>query len=360
VSTETIAGGRYRVERSLGHGAMANVVLAHDEELGRLVAIKLLDEQLAEAGDFRARFTREGRLAAGLSHPNVVTVFDAGEAEGLPYIVMEYVDGATLEERLRAEAALNPDEVRAIAQQVAAGLEHAHAQGLVHRDLKPGNLIQRSDGTVKIADFGIARGSQGTQLTEAGAIVGTAAYLAPEQAEGGRATPRSDVYALGVVLYELLTGERPWRVDSLADLGRRRTEPVPELPSRVPADLRQAIARALEPDPDDRPSGAAEFAALLGQPKDDDAATMVLPRARRARTPRGRRPLATWLALGLAAVLLVLALVGVVALVADDGGGGAANEQPPASQRVEPVADGATPSEDARNLADWLRENAGG
>ena len=157
VSTETIAQGRYRVERPLGNGAMANVVLAHDEELGRLVAIKLLDEQLAAAGDFRARFTREGRLAAGLSHPNIVTVFDAGEVGGRPYIVMEYVDGATLEERC-ATRSTDPDEVRTIAQQVAAGLEHA-PHGLVHRDLKPGNLIQRSDGTVKIADFGIARGA---------------------------------------------------------------------------------------------------------------------------------------------------------------------------------------------------------
>lgn len=353
MNAEAIADGRYRVERALGDGAMANVVLARDKELGRLVAVKLLDEQLADDHDFRARFTREGRLAAGLSHPNVVTVFDAGEAEGRPYIVMEYVDGATLEDRLRAEGALQPDEVRVIAQQVAAGLEHAHSQGLVHRDLKPGNLIQRSDGTIKIADFGIARGSHGTELTEAGTILGTAAYLAPEQAEGGRVTPRTDLYSLGVVLYELLTGERPWRVDSLADLGRRRTEPVPELPSGVPADLRHAIARALEPDASDRPATAAEFAGLLRET--DEAATMVLPRARRTRRARRQRPPATWLALAVVAVLLALAALGVVALVTD-GGGGAADDQPPA--RVQPIPDGATPAEDARNLSAWLRENA--
>jgi eukaryotic-like serine/threonine-protein kinase len=359
VNVEAIADGRYRIERALGDGAMANVVLARDEELGRLVAVKLLDEQLAADREFRARFTREGRLAAGLSHPNVVTVFDAGEAEGRPYIVMEYVDGATLEDRLRKEGALAPDEVRLIAQQVAAGLEHAHSQGLVHRDLKPGNLIQRSDGTIKIADFGIARGSHGTELTEVGTIVGTAAYLAPEQAEGGRVTPRTDLYALGVVLHELLTGERPWRVDSLADLGRRRMEPVPELPSRVPADLRHAIARALQPDADDRPATAGEFADLLRET--DEAATMVLPRGRQARRTRRQRPPATWLALGVVAVLLALAILGVVAFATDgggDGGGGAANEQPPPEQ-VEPIPDGATPAEDARNLAAWLRENAG-
>jgi eukaryotic-like serine/threonine-protein kinase len=359
VNAEAIADGRYRVERALGNGAMANVVLARDEELGRLVAVKLLDEQLAADHDFRARFTREGRLAAGLSHPNVVTVFDAGEAEGRPYIVMEYVDGATLEDRLRAEGALQPDEVRVIAQQVAAGLEHAHSQGLVHRDLKPGNLIQRSDGTIKIADFGIARGSHGTELTEAGTILGTAAYLAPEQAEGGRVTPRTDLYSLGVVLYELLTGERPWRVDSLADLGRRRTEPVPELPSRVPADLRHAVARALEPEPDDRPATAAEFADLLRKNDEAEAATMVLPRARRRQPTGRRRPPATWLALGVVAALLALAAVGVVALATDGGGGGAAEEQQPPPQ-VQPIPDGATPAEDARNLSAWLRENAGG
>lgn len=352
MTTQAIAGGRYRVERELGHGAMANVVLARDEELGRLVAVKLLDERFAADHEFRARFTREGRLAARLSHPNVVAVFDAGEADGRPYIVMEYVDGATLEELLRAEGPFAPDEVRVIAQQIAAGLEQAHSQGLVHRDLKPGNLIRRSDGTIKIADFGIARGSHGTELTEAGTILGTAAYLAPEQAEGGRVTPRTDLYALGVVLYELLTGQRPWRVNSLADLGHRRTEPAPELPPHVPADLRRAIGRALEPDPADRPASAAELAGLLGEP-DEGAATVVLPAASRPQ----RRP-ATLLALGLAALLLALAALGIAALATDDGGGGAADEPSP-PQRVQPVPDGATPAEDARNLAAWLRENGG-
>jgi serine/threonine protein kinase len=358
VSAKTIAGGRYRVERALGEGAMATVVLAHDEELGRLVAVKVLDEQLASEGDFRARFTREGRLAAGLSHPNVVTVYDAGEADGRPYIVMEYVDGPTLEERLREAGPFEPDDVRAIALQVAAGLQHAHAQGLVHRDLKPGNLMQRSDGTIKITDFGIARGSHGTELTEAGTIIGTAAYLAPEQAEGGRVTPQTDLYALGVVLYELLTGQRPWRVDSLADLGRRRTEPVPELPAHVPSDLRHAIERALEPDPSGRPAGAAEFAALLDE--SNEAATMVLPRSQRTRRPRAARPgrpAVTWIAVGLAALLLALAALGVAALATDGGGDGASGEEQTPRQ-VQPIPDGVTPAEDARNLSEWLRENS--
>jgi eukaryotic-like serine/threonine-protein kinase len=274
---------------------------------------------------------------------------------------MEFVDGQTLADRVREEGALDPDEVRAIALQVAAGLEHAHAQGLVHRDLKPGNLIQRTDGTVKIADFGIARGSHGTELTETGAIVGTAAYLAPEQAEGGEVTPRTDLYALGAVLHELLTGRPPWRVESLADLGRRRMEPVPSLPPHVPADLRNAVTRALAPDAADRPASAAELSDMLREA--DETATMVLPRA--PRTPRTgvrrphRQPPATWLALGLVALLLVLAVVGFMALVGDDGGGAAERRQPPQQQPVETIPDGATPSEDARNLAEWLRENAG-
>jgi serine/threonine protein kinase len=360
LSTQTIAGGRYRVERALGDGAMAKVVLARDAELDRHVAVKLLDERLAADREFRARFTREGRLAAGLSHPNVVTVYDAGEADGRPYIVMEYVDGQTLEDRLREQGALDPDEVRAIALQVTAGLEHAHAQGLVHRDLKPGNMIQRRDGTIKIADFGIARGSHGTELTEAGAIVGTAAYLAPEQAEGGEITPRTDLYALGAVLHELLTGARPWRVESLADLGRRRTEPVPPLPPHIPADLRNAVTRALAPDPADRPASAAELAGMLGEV--DQTATMVLPRPKRSpgstlRRPHRQMP-ATWLALGVVMLLLALAALGLVALARDGGGNAGGREQAPQQQPVEPIPDGATPAEDARNLAEWLRENA--
>jgi serine/threonine protein kinase len=359
--TQTIARGRYRIERMLGDGAMATVVLARDEELGRRVAVKLLDEKLAADREFRARFTREGRLAAGLSHPNVVTVFDAGEAEGRPYIVMEYVDGRTLEERLRGEGAVDADEVREIALQVCAGLEHAHTQGLVHRDLKPGNLIQRSDGTIKIADFGIARGSHGTELTEAGAIVGTAAYLAPEQAEGGEITPRTDLYSLGTVLYELLTGERPWRVESLADLGRRRTEPLPPLPPDVPADLRNAITRALAPDAADRPETAAELAEMLREV--DEGATMVLPRAAgrpRRRVRAQRRPqVGMLLALALVAVLLVLAVLGFVALARDGGEAAGEGQETPQQQPVQSIPNGETPAEDARNLADWLRENAG-
>jgi len=361
VSVAAIAGGRYRVERVLGGGAMAKVVLAHDSELDRRVAIKLLDERVAADPSFRARFTREARLAAALSHPNIVTVFDAGQGDdGSPYIVMEYVDGWTLQQRLRDEGALEPAEVRRIALQVCSGLEHAHAHGMIHRDLKPGNLIERVDGTVKIADFGIARADHATELTEAGTILGTAAYLAPEQAEAGTVTPATDVYALGVALYELLTGRRPWQVESLSDLARRRFEPPPAFPAHVPADLEDAITRSLAYDPVARPASASEFASLL-TPAEREPATVVLPRAeaRRPAPVRPRRSPATLLALTLSALVLVLAGLGLAIARNGDGGDGAAERrQPTQAPSVEPVPDGATPAEDARNLSEWLRENS--
>jgi eukaryotic-like serine/threonine-protein kinase len=364
VSTETLASGRYEIERVLGHGAMSKVVLARDAELGRHVAIKVLDESLAADDSFRTRFTREARNAAALGHPNVVTVFDVASAEEQPYIVMEYVDGRTLHERLRADGPLRPNEVRAIALQVCAGLEHAHEHGIVHRDLKPGNLIERSDGTVKIADFGIARAADTTSLTEAGTIIGTAAYLAPEQAEGGVVSPATDVYALGIVLYELLNGKRPWQIETLADLARPKTEPLPDLPEHVPPDLRDVIARCLAPDPADRPQSAGEVAALL-EGREDVAATVVLPRAqrhaasrrRRAERPRRPRPAGFWPAALLAALVLGLGALGLV--VFNDGDDGDAVESP-RPQRVELPPNAPTPEEDARNLAEWLRENSRG
>ena len=354
MSVETIAAGRYRVERVLGGGAMAKVVLARDAELGRPVAVKLLDESLAADASFRARFSREARLAASLSHPNLVTVFDAGEAERRPYIVMEYIEGRTLDDRLRDDGPLPVEEVRRIALQVCAGLQHAHAHGLVHRDLKPGNLIERTDGSVKIADFGIARGDEATELTEAGTIVGTAAYLAPEQAQGGDVTPRSDLYALGVLLYELITGRRPWQIESLADLGRRHSEPPPPLPEHVPSGLRHVVERCLAPDPVDRPASAADVADMLDAP--DDAATVVIRRAapRRARR-RGVSPV--WPIALLGALVLGLAALGL-ALAAGDGDGGGSTVGTPTTGQVEAIPDGATPAEDARNLSDWLRENS--
>jgi eukaryotic-like serine/threonine-protein kinase len=352
VTVETIASGRYRVERVLGEGAMAKVLLAHDGELGREVAVKLLDETLAADPSFRARFAREARVAAGLSHPNIVTVFDVGEIDGCPFIVMELVPGRTLEERLRRDGTLSANDVLAIARQVCAGLEHAHANGLVHRDLKPGNLIERDDGTIKIADFGIARAVEGTELTEAGTVVGTAAYLAPEQAEAGTVTPATDLFALGAVLYELLTGRQPWKVESLAQLAGRREVAPPDLPATTPPGLRAAIERSLRPEAEDRPSSAAEFARLLDDGDVEDA-TVVIPRAAPRRRRRPRRRISLLPVIAAAAVLFALAAIGLALATGDDD-----PNQPAAPAQVQPIPDGETPSEDARGLADWLRENA--
>ena len=197
ISTRT-AYGRFRIDGTLGRGGMAVVYLAHDTELGRPVAVKVLADHGMEDHSFRARFAREARIAAGLTHPNVVQVFDVGEEAGRPFIVMEYVEGETLGDELRRERRLPPERVIDVARQCCAGLACAHAAGLVHRDIKPQNLLVTADGAVKIADFGVAHALDQTRLTLTGSIVGTARYLAPEQTVSTRVTGAADVYALGV------------------------------------------------------------------------------------------------------------------------------------------------------------------
>ena len=225
---------RYRVERPLGRGGMARVDLARDVELDRLVAVKVLADDLAGDAELRERFVREGRLAARLAHPNVVGVLDAGEVDGLPFIVMEYVDGETLADVVRREGALPWDRAVGLAVQALDGLEHAHAAGLVHRDVKPGNLLLRRDGQLKIGDFGIARAVELSGLTEAGTILGTAAYLAPEQARGEEVGSPADVYGLAAVLYELLTGRPPRQVASLGELVDAIQSPIPPVRDLAP------------------------------------------------------------------------------------------------------------------------------
>lgn len=354
---ETLADGRYRIERTLGHGGMAVVYLAHDEELRRLVAIKVLAEHLAGDPAFRERFLQESRLASRLSHPNVVQVYDAGEADGRPYIVMEYVQGDTLAQRGK----LSYEDAVPLALQACAGLQHAHLAGLVHRDVKPANLLVREDHVLKIADFGIARAAELTRLTQHGTVLGTAAYLAPEQAAGEEVTTAADVYSLGAVLYEVLTGRPPYAFDSLAELAAMQTSgaitPVRDLEPSVPEPLEAAVMHALARDPLFRPESAAAFghelAVATELPIEALLATAVTEplQARTYQTIPGG---SVWLWIAAAAAVGVVAIVLGLLSLGDDG----KPDAKPAPARIESPVRGATPADEARNLSAWLRKHS--
>jgi len=259
-----VIGGRYRLERRLGHGGAASVWEAEDLDLERRVAVKLL----GHSSD-RARFEREARSVASLAHPNVARVFDFGESDDGPYMVLELLPGGTLDDRVRDGRPLPDDDTARIATGIAAGLAHAHALGIVHRDLKPANILFDAEDRPRIADFGIARLSEGGTITEEGTILGTASTLAPEQARGERATPASDVYAFGVILFLMLTGRLPFEADDALTLASLHvTEAAPSiaaLRSDAPGRLESLAAAALAKDPEDRPQdGAALVAELAG------------------------------------------------------------------------------------------------
>jgi len=346
-----VLAARYRIGQPLGQGGMANVYLAHDEELDRPVALKILADNLAGDATFRDRFEREARLAARLSHPNVVGVFDVGESEGRPFIVMEYVEGDTLAHELVRHGALPPARALELALQICSGLEAAHASGLVHRDVKPRNLLLRPDGVLKIADFGIARAAESTRLTEIGTILGTAAYLAPEQAEGLEATPAADLYSVGAVLYELLTGRVPYAATSLVELLAKQQAGRPAPIAGVPAALERAVVRCLEPDPAERPPSAGALAAELTA-----AQSPTIPLERGTPGPPALHVGSQRRRWGVV-VLLVLALVALYFIVRSRNTGTPA---PPPPAKVTPIPAGATPAEEARNLAAWLRAHTGG
>jgi serine/threonine-protein kinase len=269
-ATFTIAG-RYRVERRLGVGGMSTVHLAFDQRLERYVAVKLLAEHLADDATFVSRFRREALAAARLVHPNIVQVFDFGldESSHQQFIVMEHVDGESCAELLRDRGHLDVDQGVEIVSQACRGLDYAHRNGVVHRDVKPGNLLVSNSDVVKLADFGIARATDQSSITQVGSVLGTAAYLAPEQARGEEAGPRADLYSLGVVAYQLLSGRLPYEATSLSELAlkQQREAPVPlqQLNPRVPPELGEAVLAALAIDKAERPDDALQLAEALRQ-----------------------------------------------------------------------------------------------
>jgi eukaryotic-like serine/threonine-protein kinase len=330
---------RYRSPRRIAIGGMGEIYRATDAILGRAVAVKVLSARYAGDEDIRSRFTREALAAARLSgEPYVVTIFDVGEHGERPYIVMEYLGGGSLEDRLREGGAQDPGDALDWLEQAATALDAAHRHGVVHRDVKPGNLLLDRDGNVHVADFGIASAAGMDALTLTGTVLGTAGYLSPEQAQGDQATPASDRYGLGVVAYELLTGRRPFESDSItaeaAAHVHEEAPPVSALRPGLPPGLDTVFARALAKDPSQRHETSAEFVAALrtafaeaaGTTRTFTAVTPVRAKpARRQRAPVGQLTL-------LGALLALAAIGGAIAAILLTGGSGgqkAARRSPP-------------------------------
>ncbi|MEP6469671.1 MAG: Stk1 family PASTA domain-containing Ser/Thr kinase [Chloroflexota bacterium] len=271
-----LIGGRYRLIAPVGEGGMATIWRAVDEQLDREVAVKLLREQFGSDAGFAARFRQEARAAGSLSHPNIVPVYDYGtDTDGAQFIVMQLVEGENLATLLRERSTLETDDAVRIALGVASALEAAHRRGLVHRDVKPGNILITDDGDVKVTDFGIARAVAEASMTVTGTTLGSVHYFSPEQARGDEVTGVSDVYALGIVLYEMLTGRRPFEGDSPAAVALKRLSEDPPPPSTyrpVPSGLSAIVMRALQREPRDRFPDAGSFAEALRVWQKDPAA----------------------------------------------------------------------------------------
>jgi len=259
--------GRYELVEVVGRGGMGEVWVARDLRLGRGVAVKLLSAHMASEAGVRERFEAEARSAARLSHPNVVQVFDSGEHDGIPYLVMELLPGRTLADEI-ALGVLDAEAVRRMGIEVLGALEASHQAGILHRDIKPGNVLLAADGRAKVGDFGIAKSTEGLNLTSTGMIVGTAAYLAPERVAGQPASPRSDLYAVGVVLYEALCGRKPFQADTPIGIMRaveaHQAIPLAEARPGLDPSLVEAVERAMAKEPARRFSSAAAMAAALG------------------------------------------------------------------------------------------------
>src|SRR5215212_6021617 len=268
VADGTVVAGRYQILGRIGSGGMADVYLAQDSQLGRQVAIKLLHRRFARDLEFVERFRREASAAAGLQHPNVVSVFDRGEYDGTYYIAMEYLPGKTLKQVIQEEAPLDQLRVIDYAIQILQAAAFAHRRGVVHRDFKPHNVMVGEDGRLKVTDFGIARAGA-SEMTETGSIMGTAQYLSPEQAQGQRVGAQSDLYSIGVMLYEMLAGRVPFGGDSAVSIALKHVGEQPprlaELRRDVHPRLEQAVGRALLKDPGQRYASADEFIAALEQ-----------------------------------------------------------------------------------------------
>ena len=268
IAPETVIDGRYRVIDRIGAGGMADVYLAHDELLGREVAVKILHERFASDEEFVERFRREASAAAQLSHPNVVAIFDRGSWNGTYYIAMEYVPGQTLKSLIRERGPLPPDEAIDIAIQVLRAASFAHRHGVIHRDIKPHNVILGEEGRVKVTDFGIARAGN-SEMTHTGSIMGTAQYLSPEQAQGAEVTAAADIYAVGVLLYELLSGAVPFDGESAVAIALQHLSAAPtRIAERNPAiapELEAVVMRALAKSPQDRYASAEELILALQQ-----------------------------------------------------------------------------------------------
>ena len=275
-----LLGGRYRMEAPLAAGGMGDVWAARDLLLDRAVAVKVLGRALADDARAAERLRREARAAGRLEHPNIARVLDLGEHDGRPYLVMELLEGESLAARIDRTGPLPPDEAARIVAAVADALEAAHQAGVVHRDVKPGNVFLTAAGEVKVLDFGIASAAGDTTITT-GALIGTAAYLAPERALGHRATPAADIYALGVILYELLAGHRPFTADSDVELAIAHVNadppPLTEAAPAAPPSLAAACHQALAKDPRARPGSAAEFARLVRSSNAERRTTLPLP-----------------------------------------------------------------------------------
>ncbi|MDX6690764.1 MAG: eukaryotic-like serine/threonine-protein kinase [Solirubrobacteraceae bacterium] len=318
MSAAVVIAGRYELGDRLGYGGMSTVQVALDRRLERQVAVKLLAEHLADDSQFVSRFRREALSAARLVHPNIVQVFDFGldEASGRHYIVMEYIQGRSGAEILREETRLDVRDTLELVDGACRGLAHAHRMGVIHRDVKPGNILRSDEGAVKLADFGIAKAmaEPRSQITQVGSVLGTAAYLAPEQASGGDVGPAADLYGLGVVAYQLLAGRLPYDANSLTELALMQQREYPprldEVLSEVPPALGIAVARALALDPEERYASADDMRSALqdgargiapagGEPtaatsliprSEPTAATRAVPGARRLEAQAPRHP----------------------------------------------------------------------